>query len=1192
MLFLFSGRLSHAEGVANSFFPTGISGGGRLMSASINPADPSQNFVVCDMSGLYRTSNEGLTWRLIPSDVFSTTPQTRIQFAGTGSGQRIYGIRRFAWGSNRTRPSYSADGGDSWTDLAEPPSPSENDQYYYLSVDPASTSASTQRLVVDNYQKLWFSNGGGASGSWTLIHTRSGGGPDSVRLAGAFWDGSTIYVGTNVGLFRSTDSGANWSLVTGYSGLPAGQQIVDFCGAKHPGTGVVTLFAICVENTYTVEGWHDLRNLDEDATYLGLYTLTLTGSPSWVSRSGPSGEVFVRVDASTGDSTKPWAATSRNLTEPGIFKSTDGGVNWAQTFKTAEGGYTANQNVATGYQGDGGISSWESGEPGLALEVSDGDPDRVIATSDALHLTDDGGTSWMQMYVDPETENAAGSAVTLPKAYRHSGLGLTTGHWMHWIDADHFLCASTDVGVQTTEDGGVSWTTDHTHVNLYGQLTPPNYNCIVQKPGASRLYAAVSDLNDFYEPERLNETYWSDFGDVYYSDDGGETWASIRSIGSSGLPSGEFPGPVVELAVDPASPTHLYVASSKLSDGGVYRTTDGGSSWSKLTDPSRTEGHPLSIRVLGSGKLVVTYCARVSGQDGNGVDVYTASSGVFYSTDGGSTWSDRTDADMQYFTRDLAVNPDDDQNWFAAVQSRKTNTSGSNPTYDGLGGVYATADSGAHWNRIWAHDQVVSVTYVPGQTPVLYVTTANDGLWFSTDPNATTPAFAKIESFPFSRVRRVFADPYRTDGTIWVTTQGGGLWRGTVAPTMSSRVARNGAHYDLEVDVTGSGGGAPALQGITDLAASPSGWTTITSITPGTSTPASGVTRYTWASVDGDSLFSSVNGGYARATRTRPDGTTEASQAQGWILEEIQSAQMESWGVPWLTETEHESAAASLGSTLVLSEAIPASLVSGRSYYVEILEGPHEGHRIEVVEASTSGSVIVLDSASGYNTLSPLPHLNGERIALRQHLTLGDAFPLSDFIGTGNAATSDRVQFYNGTSWIIYWRVNYASLNRWVKMGDATLADQGGMILPPGEGVILDLKGSGSARIVHGSGGVRSGAFCCPVVAGTRLYALGHPQVHSPAINHLLAADGFVAQSSQNGAEKVLIWKGDATPGGSGYDTYWYFTHPSFGTYWAKVGDSSLANQDGSSLFPLQRAFLITANSAKPGRVVPCPWTP
>jgi hypothetical protein len=367
------GPCARAQRIADQFTPSGVSGGGRLLSATINPQNPSQLFVGCDMSGLYRTENKGVTWSLIPSSnpsstsyptsTFSAASRTKVQVAGA-SGERLYAIRSFGRGTNRTRPAFSSDGGTTWTLIAEPSPPAANDQYYSLAADPGSTSPLTQRMVVDNWKKLWFTDNGGTS--WTLIRDLDAENPtgaSSIRLAGAFWNSSTpntIYVGTNVGVFVSNNGGTTWSLDTAHLDLPAGAQIVEFCGGKDPTNGVPTLFAICVDSSKEVYGWTFNIQIDEEYdNYLGLYTVPLNGSTSWVQRPGPAPDYkpFVRIDVPAGDSTKPWAVINR-ADIPGIYKSTDGGGSWTRAFYTTETNGSSNQSSTTGYQGDGGILSW------------------------------------------------------------------------------------------------------------------------------------------------------------------------------------------------------------------------------------------------------------------------------------------------------------------------------------------------------------------------------------------------------------------------------------------------------------------------------------------------------------------------------------------------------------------------------------------------------------------------------------------------------------------------------------------------------------------------------------------------------------------------------------------------------------------------------------------------------------------
>ena len=864
----FAGIPLFAQTVPTAFAPSGVAGGGYILNAAVNPEDPSNLLLGCDMMGFYRSTTKGQSWRLIPSGEFSMFRRGDLQFAGTGGSQRVYGLQRFRWDSEGTVPAMSLNRGLTWQALGVPSDPSAADAYYGLAVDPESTSASGQRMVMDNWRKLWFTADGGST--WTLIHEHPGatgpGVPSSIRLAGAFWDGDNIYVGTNLGTFVSTNGGLTWAVaaITGTPLRPQGSDpaalapVVDFCGARHPDTGVVTLFAIFLDDT--AENNADVRQLDEFTfDYFGLYTATLNGSPAWTPRPGPSGEKFARVDVPFNNSTRPWAVTKHNDGQgPRIFKSNDGGLSWTNTFHTS-----SNANIHTGFQGDGGTFSWYYGAVSFSLDVSDSNPDVVLVSGTWPYLTEDGGATWNQVFVHRDSQNPAGSNISRPKAYRQTGLGVTTSHWMHWFNEDTALVCSTDIGFQHSDDGGRTWTSDHAPTGSNG-LVWSNWYALAQQPQGTRLYAAVADINDFYEPERLDDAWVNGHaGGVMTSVDGGLHWTGS---------GGSLPGPVVGLDVDPAEPDHVYaaVASSQSlpsADGGIFRSTNLGASWTKLASPPRTEGRAYNIKVLGMGQLLATFCARTVN------DAPQPSSGVFYSTDGGASWLDRSHADMHYYTRDVAVVPSSPTtHWFVSVQSHVTGGDSFSRVYDGRGGVFRTTDSGASWTRIFPHQAnqpltgAQSVTYVPGTAPLLYVTTAADGLWVSMNPDAAAPTFTKIANFPFHRVRRVFQDVRTSDGAIWVTTQGGGLWRSVRSSDASAHLIRNGATFDFQLDVCGEQVLPPELWASQDLSPMPGGWTLLSGLQPQISTTLSGLTRYQWDAVNTHPYFTGLQRWFLRAS--------------------------------------------------------------------------------------------------------------------------------------------------------------------------------------------------------------------------------------------------------------------------------------------------------------------------------------
>src|SRR5262249_4345874 len=121
--------------------------------------------------------------------------------------------------------------------------------------------------------------------------------------------------------------------------------------------------------------------------------------------------------------------------------------------------------------------------------------------------------------------------------------------------------------------------------------------------------------------------------------------------------------------------------------------------WTKCAAPPRTEGHPFNLVVLNDGNLVASFSARR-----NSAGTFTASSGVFLSTDQGATWFDRSAANMQYRTKDVVVDPHDaSQNtWYACV----FNGWGGPP--NNKGGIYRTTNRGQSWTQVFSNTDVPS----------------------------------------------------------------------------------------------------------------------------------------------------------------------------------------------------------------------------------------------------------------------------------------------------------------------------------------------------------------------------------------------------------------------------------------------------------------------------------------------------
>ena len=223
-------------------------------------------------------------------------------------------------------------------------------------------------------------------------------------------------------------------------------------------------------------------------------------------------------------------------------------------------------------------------------------------------------------------------------------------------------------------------------------------------------------------------------GRVYRTSDGGVTWSKTTLT--------SFPGVV---AIDPDDPSRVYAGTT---EGLVYRSTDGGSTWSPggVASPEAT-----SIAVV-PGTSTTAYLA--------------GSAGVFKTTDGGESWTRLTSLDTtlgpitinSYF---VAIDPAQPQIIFASRSSEtgchlcSSNSGGSSWGCGGnlfspvaalgfdhsgqtriyaatSGGLYKSVDSGMNWTKSYGGLSVYALAVTPEGTAALFAGTSA-GVFRSTD---------------------------------------------------------------------------------------------------------------------------------------------------------------------------------------------------------------------------------------------------------------------------------------------------------------------------------------------------------------------------------------------------------------------------------------------------------------------------
>ncbi|MFH2002880.1 MAG: sialidase family protein [Planctomycetota bacterium] len=708
--------------------PRGIGGGGALYAPSFSPFDEDEIFLSSDMGELFHSMNSGDRWDMVRFSEIVATPGSQVQF--TDDPALLYTIRTNGW---QTVPVKSLDCGKTWKELAGDPTSGEA---CYLFADPEDA----ERVLLSSYNDLFFSNNGGSD--FSLIYSLS-----SLYIGGVFWDGSNIFVGCRGGLLVSTDGGASFAPASAGGDLPGSYGMLSLTGAKQGGT--TRLFCVARDKG---DMWPDMQGSE----YWGdqeVYRLDWGSASGWQSANqgiAPDDFPFFISMARGNVDVVYVAGATASPVFPMVYRSTDGGDHWQNTFLV-----NGNQNIATGWQCAGGDRNWWWGECALGFSVAATDPDRALITDFGFaHFTSDGGASWHQVYLSRADENPPGDTDNEGQYYHSSGLEPTSCWWITWINAENLFASFSDITGIRSRDRGKSWAFDYT-----GNDYNTTYHTVFD-PSTGTLYGATSSVHDIYQSTRLRDNPLdSGSGEVIFSTDQGAAWQTLH----------DFDHPVLWLALDPADHNRMYASVVHSTEGDLYVTNSlqsgPSSSWTRLSSPPRTEGHPYNIHLLDDGTLVCTYSGRI-----NSSGAFTLSSGVFVSTDGGSSWQDRTHPDMQRWTKDLVIDVHDpaQNTWYAGVFSHW----GAYPNE--VGGLYRTTDRGMSWSVIHDLYRVESCTLHPEILDTMYVTTETEGLWSTTDLNDPDPDFQQVKGYPFMHPMRVFFDPFKTSD-VWVTSFGNGM---------------------------------------------------------------------------------------------------------------------------------------------------------------------------------------------------------------------------------------------------------------------------------------------------------------------------------------------------------------------------------------------------------------------------------
>jgi photosystem II stability/assembly factor-like uncharacterized protein len=491
-----------------------------------------------------------------------------------------------------------------------------------------------------------------AASHWTIN------GPDGGmvnRLVFDPNDSSIVYAGATNGLFRSADGGEHWA---GAAAL-FGTNILDVAVAKSDSRVV---YAASPDGLYrTTDGGSSWRLVNTDSSFRVGVSAQNPNVVYSVSFNGPLRSTDGGTTFESRGSGLPNGVASALTVDPrnqavayaafqgvnGIFMTSDSGAHWAQ----AGSGLDARvfsvaldpADSARLYAGGSSIfrstdsgASWtalDTGIPGLTaawLSVSPSSPSTVLAaTNHGILRSTDGGTSWSQI---TSLSDVNASAVAADPAHPDTFLSALSLH-VYRSSGDSATTVVSDAGLASFYTRSIA--------------TDPRDDAVVYAAGPSGFARSADHGRTWSFPTNLQlvimvavdadpSTLYAISGTVQRSVDSGSTWSPI----GTGLPQGATP---FYIAADPRLPGTLYV----IVNGSVYKKAGDGA-WT-----ARSEGLDPSMDFV-----------IIDPQDSS--TLYTGGpTGLFKSTDGGTSWTAVNTGLTGLNAFGIAVDPFDSRHLFA-----------------------------------------------------------------------------------------------------------------------------------------------------------------------------------------------------------------------------------------------------------------------------------------------------------------------------------------------------------------------------------------------------------------------------------------------------------------------------------------------------------------------------------------------
>lgn len=750
----------------------GPGGGGAMFNPAINPADHNHVFVSCDMTGSFVSYDGGEKWRM-----FNLRGVTRFYSFDHTEENIVY-----AGTSDLLFKSY--DKGVSWHTIYPRPEEivainEQGDHADEIVVTKDSILTELKKLVVDpdNSKKIyllarkkqiydWSNSKGSKSRFYTVILVSEDGGNNWQVMDKLRFDINDIFIDPTSPVddrtvYISGKDGLGVKIKGSWGNVPLPNHagpIGQFADGYDKSNNRHIIYAVSGQSYFNPKG------LESDSKIF----ITRNGGMDWATVSDPLNNF--KMEEAAAPEFRSLATSyfnpeniyvsysnlqiSEDSISFGVAKSADFGKTWKLVWddrNVSDRGSICAVNRESGWLDQRFGPGW--GENPFHMKVADDDPDVCFATDFGRTIkTVDGGKTWQQVYTKPMKEG-----------WRSRGLQVTTGYLLAFdpFNSQHVFMADTDTGLMESRDGGKSWHSATYNNGVPNRWVNSTYWLLFDPEVKNKVWAVMSRNHDLPRPKMWRNSSMDDYeGGVLVSNNSGKSWEPTSSDIGETAPTHI----IMDYRSDPENRVLYVCAFGK----GVYKSQDGGISWSKKNNG--IEGNNLAawrIYQNNNGVLyLVVFRKSDDGSIGNELD-----GALYRSSDGADSWVKMRLPEGVNGPSSLLLDPNNSNRIYLAAWGRYGD---SEFAQDQGGGIYLSEDEGLSWNPVLTEDQHIHDLTLDNRNGAFYAAGFNSSAYRSDDQGYH---WKRIKGYNFKWGKRVQPDPLDPD-KIYIITFGGGVWHG------------------------------------------------------------------------------------------------------------------------------------------------------------------------------------------------------------------------------------------------------------------------------------------------------------------------------------------------------------------------------------------------------------------------------